>query len=92
MVLLAVRMVADATETRNVIPSLGFTTCMTIKSLFFFLFEKQACFTVRQHNFIEKFPSAGSGVKTGEGTSEGIHHWAKDFGAQLHTIPNYTSR
>jgi len=24
-------MVADATETRNVIPSLGFKTCMTIK-------------------------------------------------------------
>jgi len=32
MVLLAVRMVADVTETRNVIPSLDFKTCMTIKS------------------------------------------------------------
>jgi len=32
MVLLAVRMVADVTETRNVIPSLEFKTCMTIKS------------------------------------------------------------
>jgi len=30
MVLLAVRMVADVTETRNVIPSLEFKTCMTI--------------------------------------------------------------
>jgi len=29
---LAVRMVADLTETRNVIPSLEFKTCMTIKS------------------------------------------------------------
>jgi len=29
---LAVRMVADVTETRNVIPSLEFKTCMTIKS------------------------------------------------------------
>jgi len=27
-----VLMVADVTETRNVIPSLGFKTCMTIKS------------------------------------------------------------
>jgi len=32
MVLFAVRMVADVTGTRNVIPSLGFKTCMTIKS------------------------------------------------------------
>jgi len=32
MVLLAVRMVADVTETRNVIHSLEFKTCMTIKS------------------------------------------------------------
>jgi len=32
MVLLAVRMVADVTETRNVIPSLEFKICMTIKS------------------------------------------------------------
>jgi len=32
MVLLAVRMVAHVTETRNVIPSLEFKTCMTIKS------------------------------------------------------------
>jgi len=32
MVLLAVRMVADVTETLNVIPSLDFKTCMTIKS------------------------------------------------------------
>jgi len=32
MVLLTVRMVADVTETRNVIPSLEFKTCMTIKS------------------------------------------------------------
>jgi len=32
MVLLVVRMVADVTETRNVIPSLRFQTCMTIKS------------------------------------------------------------
>jgi len=29
---LAVRMVADVTETRNVIPSLEFKTCMTSKS------------------------------------------------------------
>jgi len=35
MFLLAVRMVADVTETRNVIPSLEFKTCMTIKSLVF---------------------------------------------------------
>jgi len=28
-------MVADVTETRNVIPSLEFKTCMTIKSLVF---------------------------------------------------------
>jgi len=34
MVLLAVRMDADVTETRNVIPSLGFKTCMTIKVLY----------------------------------------------------------
>jgi len=34
MVLLAVRMVADVTETRNIIPSLEFKTCMTIKSKF----------------------------------------------------------
>jgi len=27
-------MVADVTETRNVIPSLEFKTCMTIKSLY----------------------------------------------------------
>jgi len=32
MVLLAVRMVADVIETCNVIPSLEFKTCMTIKS------------------------------------------------------------
>jgi len=32
MVLLAVRMVADVAETRNVIPSLEFKTSMTIKS------------------------------------------------------------
>jgi len=32
MVLLAVRMVAGVTETRNVIPSLAFKTSMTIKS------------------------------------------------------------
>jgi len=32
MVLLAVRMVADVIETHNVIPSLKFKTCMTIKS------------------------------------------------------------
>jgi len=39
MVLLAVRMVTDVTETRNVIPSLGFKTCMTITvSLKFLLF------------------------------------------------------
>jgi len=31
---LAVRMVADLTETRNVIPSLEFKTCMTITVLF----------------------------------------------------------
>jgi len=31
MVLLAVRMVADETKTRNVIPSLEFKTCMIIK-------------------------------------------------------------
>jgi len=30
MVFLAVRIVADVTETRNVIPSLKFKTCMTI--------------------------------------------------------------
>jgi len=30
MVVLAVRMVADVTETRNVIPSLEFKICMTI--------------------------------------------------------------
>jgi len=30
---LAVRMVADVTETRNVIPSLEVKTCMTIKNL-----------------------------------------------------------
>jgi len=35
MVLLAVRMVADVTETRNVIPSLEFKTSMTIKSQVF---------------------------------------------------------
>jgi len=35
MVLLAVRMVADVTETRIVIPSLEFKTCMTIKSYAF---------------------------------------------------------
>jgi len=33
MVLLAVRMVADVTETRDVIPNLGFKTCMTIKGV-----------------------------------------------------------
>jgi len=33
MVLLAVKMVADVTETHNVIPSLEFKTCMTIKWL-----------------------------------------------------------
>jgi len=38
-VLLAVRMVADVTETRNVIPSLDFKTCMTIKVLSFYCFE-----------------------------------------------------
>jgi len=32
MVLLAVRMVADVTETCNVIPTLEFKTCMTIMS------------------------------------------------------------
>jgi len=32
---LAVRMVADVTETHNVIPSLEFKTCMTIKFLLF---------------------------------------------------------
>jgi len=32
LILLAGRMVADVIETRNVIPSLGFKTCMTIKS------------------------------------------------------------
>jgi len=32
MVLLALRMVADVTETRNVIPSLELKTCMIIKS------------------------------------------------------------
>jgi len=32
MVLLVVRMVAGMIETRNVIPSLEFKTCMTIKS------------------------------------------------------------
>jgi len=32
MVLLAVKMVADVTETLNVISSLEFKTCMTIKS------------------------------------------------------------
>jgi len=32
MILLAVRMVADVTETCNVIPSLEFKTCMTTKS------------------------------------------------------------
>jgi len=31
MVFLAVRMVADVTVTRSVIPSLEFKTCMTIK-------------------------------------------------------------
>jgi len=35
MVLLAVRMVADVTETRNVISSLEFKTSMTIKSKVF---------------------------------------------------------
>jgi len=35
MVLLALRMVADVTETHNVIPSLEFKTCMTIKSQVF---------------------------------------------------------
>jgi len=35
MVLLAVRMIADVTETRNVIPSLEFKTCMIIKSKVF---------------------------------------------------------
>jgi len=35
MVLLAVKMVADVTETRNVIPNLEFKTCMTIKSKVF---------------------------------------------------------
>jgi len=35
MVLLAVRMVANVTETRNVIPRLGFKTCMSIKSQVF---------------------------------------------------------
>jgi len=34
MVLLAVRMVADVTETRNVISSLEFRTCITIKGVF----------------------------------------------------------
>jgi len=28
-----VRMVADVTETRNIIPSLEFKTCMTIKTV-----------------------------------------------------------
>jgi len=40
MVLLAVRMVADMTETRNVIPSLEFKTYMTIKSLVFTAFSR----------------------------------------------------
>jgi len=31
-VLLAVKMIADVTETRNVIPCLEFKTCMTIKT------------------------------------------------------------
>jgi len=35
MVLLAVRMVADVTKTRIVIPSSEFKTCMTIKSQVF---------------------------------------------------------
>jgi len=39
MVLLAVRMVADVIETRNIIPSLEFKTCMTIKSEVFYCFE-----------------------------------------------------
>jgi len=38
MVLLAVRMVANVTETRNVILSLGFKTCMTNINLKFLLF------------------------------------------------------
>jgi len=32
MVFLAVKMFADVTETRNVIPSLEFKTCMIVKS------------------------------------------------------------
>jgi len=36
MVLLAMRMVADVTETHNVIPSLELKTCMTNKSLSFY--------------------------------------------------------
>jgi len=36
MVLLAMRMIAGVTETRNIIPSLEFKTCMTIKSGYFF--------------------------------------------------------
>jgi len=44
MVLFAVRMVADVTETRNVIPRIGFVTCMNVKVkvftiLFCFEFE-----------------------------------------------------
>jgi len=39
IVLLAVTMIADVTETRNVNPSLEFKTCMTNKSLSFTFYK-----------------------------------------------------
>jgi len=47
MVLLAMRMVADVTETCNVIPSLEFKTCMTIKS---YVFNGHASFEFQTRN------------------------------------------
>jgi len=40
-----VKMVADVTETRNVIPSLEFKTCMTIKYSYYSFFLKKEWMT-----------------------------------------------
>jgi len=41
-------MVADVTETRNVIPSLEFKTCMTIKSLLFYCLHLLLFYRIRK--------------------------------------------
>jgi len=64
MVLLAVRMVADVTETRDVIPSLEFKTCMTIK-LKFLLFDLLIVFKLRK---IRQMPVLTENVNAPEKT------------------------